>query len=130
MDAESMKKTSSRPADRWLIAIVLAAAVGIALLLWWLPPTGYAVEVAVDGQVVATLPLNTPTQWVIPGAEEGENTLVIADGQATVTDASCPDGICVRHPAISRAGESIICLPNRVVITVVGGSPRVDGTTN
>ena len=34
-------------------------------------------------------------------------------------NASCPDGICVSHRPIFRDGESIVCLPNRVVITVV-----------
>lgn len=130
MDADTQKNRISRPADRWLIAAVVITAVVVAALLWWLPREGGAVEIAVDGTVVATLPLDTPTEWVIPGAQGGENTLVIAEGRATVVDASCPDGICVRHPAVYRAGESIICLPNRVVITVIGGPPTVDGTTN
>ena len=46
------------------------------------------------------------------------NRLVICDGKAYMETATCPDGICVAHRPIFRNGESIVCLPNRVVITV------------
>lgn len=49
---------------------------------------------------------------------EGKNTLVVEDGAAYMEEADCPDQICVRHRRISRNGESIICLPNQVVISV------------
>jgi hypothetical protein len=59
-----------------------------------------------------TLPIHT--------GEGGEqvNVLVIKDGEAYVQSASCPDGICAAHKPISRQGESIVCLPHRVVVTV------------
>ena len=42
-------------------------------------------------------------------------------------DADCPDQICVNHRAISRDGESIICLPNQTIVTIRGGEePEVD----
>ena len=52
--------------------------------------------------------------------ENGEelNRLVSRDGKVFVETATCPDGICVSHRAIFRNGESIICLPHSVVITV------------
>ncbi len=111
--------------DLWLILGVLLAAAGLFVLLWWLPKPGAAVEITVDGRLYATLPLDSPTTLEIPS--DTGNTLVIADGQATVTAAGCPDGICVRHRAIHRTGESIVCLPNQVVITVIGGTPALDG---
>ena len=51
--------------------------------------------------------------------EKGSNTLVIKNGEAAVTRADCPDLICVNHRVVKRNGESIICLPHRVVITVI-----------
>ena len=48
---------------------------------------------------------------------EDFNRLVIKDGKASVESATCPDGICASHNPIHRKGESIVCLPNRVVIT-------------
>lgn len=116
-----------RPADGWLLAGILAAAAALALLLRLLPqPETRTVTVTVDGNTVAVFPLDTDTSWEIPGAGGGRNLLVIENGTASVTEADCPDKICVRHPAISFAGQSIICLPHRVVVTVTGGEASVD----
>ena len=49
----------------------------------------------------------------------GNYYAVIKDGKAWVKEADCPDKICAKHRPISRSGESIICLPHKLVITVV-----------
>lgn len=46
------------------------------------------------------------------------NTVVIADGRVSVTEADCKNQICVGHKPVSLKGESIVCLPNRVIVTV------------
>lgn len=124
-----MKQPSHRlpfkTADLLLIGGLLVVAAVLFLVLSQWSADGRAVEVQVDGVTVATLPLDIDTTFVIDGADGGHNTLVIADGKATVTEATCPDGVCVRHRAIDRAGQSIICLPNKVVVRVVG-EPTVD----
>ena len=51
--------------------------------------------------------------------DDSLNILVIEDGRAWMQKADCPDGICTAHKPIFRDGESIICLPNQVVVTVV-----------
>ena len=109
-------KASRKNGDVWLIAGVVAVALLLFAVLWLLAERGTAVAVTVDGN----------TEVKIAGVDGGSCTLVIADGQATVVAATCPDGICVRHRAVSRGGETIVCLPNRVVVTVVG-APAVDG---
>ena len=48
----------------------------------------------------------------------GTNLLVIADGSASVTEADCPDALCVGMGKISRTGQSIVCLPHQVVVEV------------
>ena len=48
------------------------------------------------------------------------NTVEIKSGSVSVTEASCRNQVCVRHGAISRPGESIVCLPNRLVVTIEG----------
>ena len=114
-----------KTADLVLIGGLLALSATLFFMLIARPQDGRTVEVTVDGTVVTTLPLDTDTTYVIDGVDDGRNTLVIVDGKATVTDATCPDGVCVRHRAIDRAGQSIICLPNKVVVRVVG-EPTVD----
>ena len=57
-------------------------------------------------------------------ATKGTNHLIIKDGKASVVDASCPDHICVNMPSISKAGDSIICLPNELIVEVVSDNPE------
>ena len=83
---------------------------------------GDKVVVTVDGEVFGTYSLSEDvTVEIRTGAQGSElNLLVIKDGKAYVEAATCPDGICAGHKPISRKGESIVCLPHRVVITVHG----------
>ena len=52
------------------------------------------------------------------------NQIRIQDRTVRMIEADCPDQICVNHLAISRDGESIICLPNKVVIAIEAGDTR------
>jgi len=54
----------------------------------------------------------------IPG-KVGICTLVINKGEVYMESADCPNQICVHHSRISRKGETIVCLPNRVVIEII-----------
>lgn len=55
------------------------------------------------------------------------NIVEIKNGSVSVSEASCKNQVCVRHGSISRAGESIVCLPNRLVITIEGGAEKGGG---
>lgn len=96
-----------------LIALIMVAALGVLLF----SRDGDTVIVTVDGQIYGEYSLNTDRQVEIVNGE-GYNLLVIEGGKAFVKSASCPDGICSSHRAVSKDGESIICLPNKVVIEI------------
>jgi len=49
------------------------------------------------------------------------NVVEIKDGSVSVTEASCKNQVCVRHGRVSRSGESIVCLPNRLVVRIESG---------
>lgn len=53
----------------------------------------------------------------IPG-KVGECILIIKDGEAYMQEADCPNQICVHHSPVSNKGETIVCLPNRVIIEI------------
>ena len=56
------------------------------------------------------------------------NTVLVKDGAVSMIYADCPDGVCTAHTPISRAGERIICLPNRVEISIESSSSNeLDG---
>ena len=109
-----------KKADIILIAIVFAV-VGVILFFLYGVNTnsGSYVTVEINGEITETLSLNENKTLEISTENDGTNTLEIKDGVAKMTSANCPDGICTNHKAINRAGESIICLPHKVVITVV-----------
>ena len=82
--------------------------------------------VYVDGTKTAEYPLSENTEVLLETEDGGYNVLVIRGGCADVTDADCPDKICVNtHPA-RYSGESITCLPNRTQIVIEGGESEVD----
>ena len=104
--------------DVIFIAVLLAVVLIAGACLYLFRGEGDTVTVSVDGKEIATYPLNVDRVEDIRTGEDGINRLVIKDGKAYVETASCPDGICAAHKPIHREGESIVCLPNKVVITV------------
>lgn len=104
--------------DVIFIAALLAVVAVAGACLYFFRGEGNSVTVSIDGTVVATYPLNVDRTEEILTDGGGRNRLVIRDGKAYVDSASCPDGICAAHKPIHREGESIVCLPNKVVITV------------
>ena len=113
--AETKRK---RRNDVIFIAILVTVIVVAGLCLYLFRGEGNTVTVSVDGKVIATYPLDVDRTEDIRTGEEGLNRLVIKDGKAWIETASCPDGICAAHKPIHRDGESIVCLPNKVVVTV------------
>ena len=103
------------------LIIIVSVAVIVGMLSFFLyyvnSGSGNTVTVEKDGEIIQTLSLDEDfeKQYDFDGET---NTLIIKDGKAMVTEANCPDGICANHKPISRAGESIICLPHKLVITV------------
>lgn len=120
--------------DIILIAVLLAAALltAVGMRIWQMNNTRDAAKVVVtiDGQVYGTYPLDEDRTERIELQDGSYNILTISDGYADVTEASCPDQICVKHNHIKYSKESIVCLPNKVVVTVEGGEDsEIDGTT-
>lgn len=86
--------------------------------------TGDFVTITVDGKVLKTLPLNEDTALDISGANGGSNHLEIKNGTASITDADCPDKLCVHQKEIKNQGESLICLPHKVIVQVSSSEKR------
>lgn len=70
-----------------------------------------------DGEMIAEYPLSEDQTMTISD-ENGYNLLMISSSEASISDADCPDRLCVSQKAISRKGESIICLPHKLVIRI------------
>lgn len=97
-----------------LLAVLLA---GAAFLFSICQEEGDYVHVTVNGNVT-TYALAEDRRLELKHDGTEYNTVVIQNGEVFMEEASCPDQICVHHKAISKNGESIICLPNEVYVEV------------
>ncbi|WP_028242627.1 NusG domain II-containing protein [Pseudobutyrivibrio ruminis] len=86
--------------------------------------------VTIDGIEYARYPLDKDVTETIEISDNNYNVISIHDGQCEISDASCPDQICVYHNPIENNGQTIVCLPNRLVVTIENGSDNdIDGAT-
>ena len=120
--------------DVILIAVLLVVALLAAggMRIWQMNNTKDTanVVVTIDGEVYGTYPLSEDRTERIELPDGSYNILIISGGYADVTEGSCPDQICVKHNHIRYSKESIVCLPNKVVVTVEGGEENeIDGST-
>ncbi|SDH26402.1 hypothetical protein SAMN05421493_10150 [Pseudobutyrivibrio sp. 49] len=79
------------------------------------------VIVTVDGQEMGRFPLNQDMEQRFDFPDGSYNVLRIYDGNAEISEASCPDQICVKHHKIHYTNETIVCLPNKLVVEITGG---------
>lgn len=114
----SVIKTGRRLKNDIVLIVSLLVLISVAALaLFLFRAEGDTVVVTVDGELFGTYSLREDRTVEIRSGED-YNLLVIEGGRAYVKEASCPDGICSSHRPVSHDGESIICLPNRVVVEI------------
>ncbi len=101
------------------IGLVLLMIAGIfAHFLLGEPAQGGVVQVVLEGMVVREEPLETDCEFSVSG--EYTNVVSIAHGRVAITESDCPGGDCMHSAPISAAGRSIVCLPNRLELRIVG----------
>ena len=147
-----MLKGYIRKADiiLFIVLVVIGLASSVALTLSH-SDAGADAKVIIEsgGDLYAIYPLSEDREIVVPSPKQididapgstdaGENSdssvntasakydhynvVVISSGTVSVTEASCKNQVCVKHGAISRADESIVCLPNRLNVRIQAGS--------
>ena len=123
MKVKSEKKTSKYRLD--LIVITVAVAFSLLLLLatTLFREEGAVAAVEIDG--VAAGEYNLMFNGVYP-LNGGTNVLVVENGVAYLNYSNCPDHTCEKTGKIRYVGQTIVCLPNRVSITIRGGGDGVD----
>ena len=128
-----------------LVAVGLAASAALSLSR---SDAGDGAKVVIEsgGDLYATYSLHEDRTIVVPAPKQNSmdapapnsddpasaqydyyNVVEIKDGTVTVTEASCKNQVCVKHGAISRSGETIVCLPNRLVVRIENGSGKGGG---
>lgn len=108
-----------------LVALIIAL-LAVAAALWFYLPRSQSgqltVVISVAGEETRRVPLSDFTEATVTG---GGYTLRVStrDGGVAVTDSDCPTQDCVHTGVITRAGQSIVCLPAQVVVHLEGTAP-------
>ena len=113
--------------DIMLIAtLIIVCAAAFLIINFVVKKDGITAVVKVDGNIVYMLPLDKNASVTVEGYQGGSNTVVIENGTVYTKDADCPDKLCEKTGKISKNGETIVCLPHRVVVEIQGGEGNVD----
>ena len=110
--------------DLLLVFALLLVALFAFLIKDALSEDGAYAVVEIDGVEIASYPLSIDGEYELPG---GKNVLKIESGEAYISYADCPDLLCEKMGKISRTGESIVCLPNRTSVKIVGEGEEIIG---
>ena len=105
-----------------ILAVVILIIATAGLLLFNLTKVqGEYVSVKINGTEKYRYSLNENVNIEILTGENnnGVNRLIIENGEAYISEADCPDKICVGHRPVKNVNESIVCLPHKVVIEIV-----------
>jgi len=113
--------------DSVLVAVILIISfISFLILHFFVKKNGSFVVVKVDGKVQYTISIKENRELEIEGYQGGKNHIVIKDGFAYMALADCPDKLCENMGKISKTGETIVCMPHRVVVEIVGVRSEVD----
>lgn len=116
--------------DLILISVILGIALISFGIIKFTQKDGKKVVVTVDGEKVYTASLEKDQIYEIP-VHNGKNVMEIKNGKVCMKQADCPDQICKKHTEIEKSGETIVCLPHKVVIEISSeeNEQELDGMT-
>lgn len=103
--------------DKILIIAVLIIGI-LVYVLFSFRGSGKQVVVSQNGKESYRFDLTEENEIAVKYDNEEYNEIVIKDGKVSVISATCPDQICVEQGEISEEGETIVCLPHKLVIEI------------
>lgn len=117
-----------------IILLILLVVIGVVSTVYVTASKsgGDTVLVEKNGELFGTYSLFEDKEIDVPAIDTITTDLHVSikNGSVEVTESGCANQVCVKHSAISQTGESIICLPNRVVVKIEGKGGGYDAVTN
>ena len=98
-------------------AVICAACLAVFFLTAKNEEKNVAV-ITLEGKIIQELPLDSDASFTVKG--EYTNIITVENGSVFVSYTSCKNHICEKTGSISLTGQSIVCAPNKVVITIKG----------
>ena len=127
------KRITKRDIAFLLILVVILCVVSFVVSLKT-GRSGSQVEIQVDGEVYGIYSLAQDQEIPIEIDGQVTNLLKIENGTADMIEADCPDQLCIHQRTIQLQGETIVCLPNKVVLEITGtrqtDQEALDGVVN
>ena len=115
-----------KKADIILLIIILAVGIPLSVLSLTAGTAGDKVQISADGEVYGIYPLDEDGE--IEVTEDGHtNHITIKDGQVSMSYSTCLNQVYVNTGAISETKDSIVCLPNRVVVEIISSGDGKGG---
>ena len=134
----------------FIVLVALGLAASAALTMSHADAdAGAKVIIESGGKTYATYPLSEDRVVIVPAPKQNKvdapapdpdkpaseqydyyNVVVISGGSVSVTEASCKNQVCVKHGTISKTGETIVCLPNRLVVRIESKGGGYDSVTS
>lgn len=107
--------------DALFVIAILALSLVAFLIFRATLRVGNVVTVSVGGEEKYRYSIEENREFAVKTGQNGEgiNTVVIKDGKVSMKSANCPDKLCVKHRVILNDGETIVCLPHKLVVAVV-----------
>ena len=108
--------------------IIVISSIGVFAYMNIIKGSHHIAEIKQDGKVIRTVDLDkvdTPEEIKIAN-KDGYNIIRIENGRIRIIDADCPDKLCVKTGWITESGQSVICLPHKLIIKIQGGSKEID----
>ena len=105
--------------DIIVISAILLVSVSLLLIMTLSKKEGAVAVVEIDGKTVAEYSLAVNGEYSL---NNGTNVLVIENGQAYLNYSNCPDHTCEITGKIHYVGQTIVCLPNKLSITIKGNA--------
>ena len=102
------------------IAAALVVCAALSLWLWQRPAAGTVANIYQDGVCIRSVDLaavREPETFTITTGH-GSNTVLIEPGRICISEANCPDQVCVNTGWLADSAAPIVCLPHRVVIRI------------
>jgi len=104
--------------DFLLLGCLIIVALTLLIFQFTNISKGDWVVVTQEGKNIGKFLLAEEKEIPIQYENGGFNLLIIQENEAYIKEADCPDGLCIKQRSISRQGESLICLPHRLVVTI------------
>lgn len=114
-----------KKADILLAVLLLLLGAVSAFFAYTGGRSGETVSISVQGKLYGTYPLDEDRTVVI--RQHGHfNKVIIKDLQVQMAEADCRNQVCVEEGSISRTNQTIVCLPNQVVVSIDGKEADYD----